>query len=120
MQRQHKEALGESRVQEALFSDFRSKLDAENVRAWEAEVEAYEQDPKTQRDPYFRETTGKKPANTRNRLTEMGLVLGVTEAEARLQLAEEDSLALEAGEVALHDLSPAGMILEMLEIEDLQ
>lgn len=45
---------------------------------------------------------------------------GLSEAEIRLQLAEEDDQAAEDGEVALHDVTPAAMLLELLDIEDLQ
>ena len=48
------------------------------------------------------------------------LEAGITESQARLLLAREDSDALENGEVTLHEVTPAGMVVELLEIEDLQ
>ena len=38
----------------------------------------------------------------------------------RLQLAEEDNEALEKGNVSLHEVTPAAMIVELLEIESAQ
>lgn len=45
---------------------------------------------------------------------------GLSEAAIRLQLAEEDDQAIEDGEASLHEVTPAAMVLEMLEIEELQ
>ena len=45
---------------------------------------------------------------------------GITEADVRLQLAEEDGEALEKGNLPLHDVTPAAMVIEMLEIESIQ
>lgn len=44
----------------------------------------------------------------------------MTEAEIRLQLAEEDDEAAATGETPLHDLSPSAMLIEMLDVEDQQ
>lgn len=42
------------------------------------------------------------------------------EADIRLQLAEEDDQAMEDGDVPLHEVTPAGMLIELLEIEEQQ
>ena len=47
-------------------------------------------------------------------------VTGITEAEARLQLATEDDHDLEGGSTSLHEVTPAAMVVELLEIEDQQ
>lgn len=44
----------------------------------------------------------------------------MTEADIRLQLAEEDDEAAVEGEVPLHEISPSSMLFEMLDIEDQQ
>ena len=46
-----------SQQQEAVFTEFRSKLALEHVSAWDAQVEAYEQNP-TLPDPYYRRVEG--------------------------------------------------------------
>ena len=38
----------------------------------------------------------------------------------RLELAQEDNSAHAEGNVSLHEVTPAGMLIEMLEIEDQQ
>lgn len=50
----------------------------------------------------------------------MRCILGLTEADIRLQLAEEDDKAIENGETMLHEVTPAAMLVEMLEVEDQQ
>ena len=46
--------------------------------------------------------------------------LGVTEADVRLKLAEEDDKAIADGDAALHAVTPAAMLIDLLEIEELQ
>ena len=58
LHRLHKEAVNEGREQEEVFEHFRTGLDAANVAAWDALVEAYERDPKNAVDPYVRTTEG--------------------------------------------------------------
>ena len=48
------------------------------------------------------------------------MIAGVTESQIRLELAREDSRAQEQGTVTLHEVTPAAMVVELLEIEDLQ
>ena len=50
----------------------------------------------------------------------MRVCVGVTEAQARLLLIEEDGLALAQGKLPLHDVTPSAMIVEMLDIEEQQ
>ena len=57
LHRLHKEAIIESASQADILSDFRAKLAPENLARWDAEVEAFENDP-SQPDPYFRKTQG--------------------------------------------------------------
>ena len=45
---------------------------------------------------------------------------GITEADIRMQLAEEDDRAVAMGEHPVHEVTPAAMLIELLEIEDLQ
>ena len=46
--------------------------------------------------------------------------LGTSEADVRLQLAEEDDKAIADGKPALHAVTPAAMLIDLLEIEELQ
>ena len=48
------------------------------------------------------------------------ITTGISESEARLQLARADCEAQEKGTTTLHEVTPAAMIVELLEIEDLQ
>ena len=45
---------------------------------------------------------------------------GITEADVRLQLAEEDGEAHALGNISLHEVTPAGMMVEGLAIEEQQ
>ena len=119
LQRLHKEATTGSRQQEEIFAGFRARLAPENLSAWDAQIEAYEKDQSLP-DPYYRKIEG-APRVTLIRVS-IALMLnaGITESEARLQLAREDSSAQEQGVMSLHDVTPAGMVIELLEIEELQ
>ncbi len=44
----------------------------------------------------------------------------MSEADIRLQLAEEDGSAMEEGEALLHEISPSSMLVALLELEDQQ
>lgn len=44
----------------------------------------------------------------------------MTEAEIRLQLAEEEDREASDGTLFLHKITPSAMLTELLEIEDLQ
>ena len=47
-------------------------------------------------------------------------VIGITEAEIRLQLAEEDNTALSNGQTTTHEVTPAAMVVELLDLEEAQ
>ena len=44
----------------------------------------------------------------------------MTEAQIRLQLTEENDERITRGRLNLHDVSPAAMLIELLEIESQQ
>ena len=48
------------------------------------------------------------------------ILSGITEAAVRLQLAEEDNTAHAEGNISLHEVTPAGMVVEGLLIEEQQ
>ena len=52
-----KKAKQELGVQQQVFEIFSSRLPAESVQLWIAEVEAFEKDPSLP-DPYYREISG--------------------------------------------------------------
>ena len=58
LQRLHREATTAGAEQEDVFEYFCKRLDATNVSAWNALVEAYEADPKSTPDPYVRPSEG--------------------------------------------------------------
>ncbi|KAJ3551391.1 hypothetical protein NM688_g4727 [Phlebia brevispora] len=99
LQKQFKEAVRERAIQAEIYMTFTEQLASENVKKWLQEVEAFEQD-NSLRDPYYREPTG------------------ISEADMRLQLAEEDDRAIATGKLTLHEVTPAALLVEMLEIED--
>ena len=73
--------------------------------------------------PYRSPTTGKFRVRSLHACAKQVLtyaVPGMSEADIRLQLMEEEDRAVEEGDVPLHRVSPAGMIIELLEIEDQQ
>ncbi|KAF7793609.1 hypothetical protein EIP86_004723 [Pleurotus ostreatoroseus] len=102
--RQLTEALRERQTHQEIYQAFTEKLLPANVKDWLAQVEAYEKD-RSLPDPYYRE-----PA----------VPSGITEADIRMQLAEEDDQAIAKGEQSAHDVTPAAMLVELLEIEELQ
>ncbi|KAF7795842.1 hypothetical protein EIP86_007009 [Pleurotus ostreatoroseus] len=99
--RQLAEALRERQTHQEIYQAFSEKLLPSNVKDWIAQAEAYERD-RSLPDPYYRE-----PA-------------GITEADIRMQLAEEDDQAIAKGEHSAHDVTPAAMLVDLLEIEELQ
>ena len=116
--RQLKEAVRESATHTEIYSLFSEKLLAENKKKWLAEVAAFERD-KTLPDPYYREPIGMCQylcINVRGLIHNTGL----TEADVRLKLAEEDDKAIADGDAALHAVTPAAMLIDLLEIEELQ
>ena len=52
--------------------------------------------------------------------TSVDVKVGFSEADLRLELAEENDKAIADGMVVLDEISPAAMLAELLEIEDLQ
>ena len=46
--------------------------------------------------------------------------LGLTESEIRLRLAQEDDDDVAAGKLSLHDVTPASMLMMLLDLEDQQ
>ena len=108
----------ESSQQSEILDEFRARLEGDNLSEWEAQVVAYEADP-TQPDPYCRRVEGAPLIITRSRGFDT-ILSGITEAEVRLQLAEEDSAAHAQGQISLHEVTPAGMVVEGLLIEEQQ
>lgn len=105
-----------------LYVEFTKSLDAKNVERWLKELAAFEKDP-TQPDPYFVVSAGTvNPIIRRQNL--ISTFTGLSEAEIRAQLAAEDDQESSNDRGGSgrgpRRLSPAGMIIEMLEIEDQQ
>ncbi|KAK7039759.1 CxC2 domain-containing protein [Favolaschia claudopus] len=94
-------AKRESAAQTEAFEAFTLEQE-ERVQGWEEKVAAYEADPQNAPNPY--------------QITHPGM----TEAQARLKLAEEEEEAVRKGVPALHDVSPSAFIFEGLELEDEQ
>ena len=46
--------------------------------------------------------------------------VGMSEADARLQLAEEDQLVAEDGDIPLHRVTSSRLMIELLDIEEQQ
>ncbi|KAJ7067716.1 hypothetical protein B0H15DRAFT_752337, partial [Mycena belliarum] len=90
----------ESALQNEGFEAF-SAQQPERVQGWKKMVHDFEVDPK-QPNPY--ETK----------------VVGLTEAQVRLQFSEEEAKRAELGVPALHDVSPSSFIYAGLGLEDEQ
>ncbi|KAJ7605332.1 hypothetical protein FB45DRAFT_1042460 [Roridomyces roridus] len=93
-------AKEEEVVQEAAFKVFTLEQ-RDRVPIWQKMVEEYEADG-TKPNPY--ESTAK----------------GLTEAQVRMKLEEEEEEEMKAGKTRLHDVSPCGFISLGLELEDSQ
>ncbi|KAJ3536762.1 hypothetical protein NM688_g6792 [Phlebia brevispora] len=99
LHKQLKEAVRERTIQAEIYAMFSERLTPENVQRWLEEVAAFEGD-NSKPDPYYREP------------------IGVTEADIRLQLAEEDDRRIASGTLTLHEVTPAAMLVELLDVED--
>ncbi|KAF7796504.1 hypothetical protein EIP86_007682 [Pleurotus ostreatoroseus] len=84
-----------------LLEEFTREIAKTDTDTWTAQVLAWEKDPKKS-DPYYIVPSG------------------MTEAQIRLQLAEEDEQDAVEGIITLHNVSPASMIMELLDIEEKQ
>lgn len=75
-------------------------------------------------DHYRIRITGSRPVSFHSHaympLLFIRLLSGITEADIRMQLAEEDDRAITKGDHPVHEVTPAAMLIELLEIEDLQ
>ena len=58
--RLYQRAVREDAAQSQVLANFKSSLDPETEKAWTAQAEAFESDPKGATDPYFREDEGLK------------------------------------------------------------
>ncbi|KAJ7190936.1 hypothetical protein GGX14DRAFT_603100 [Mycena pura] len=95
-------ALLRRRIDDARVEQGRVEQ-AENVPAWKAMVEAFEEDS-TQKNPYEGEVKGK----------------WMTESEVRNKLEEDEEREAAAGRLALHDVGPTAFMVSGLELEDEQ
>ncbi|KAJ7448160.1 hypothetical protein FB451DRAFT_1343347 [Mycena latifolia] len=93
-------ARAESTIQSEGFEAF-SAQQAEYVPKWKKMVDDFEKD-NTKQNPYEVK------------------VVGLTEAQVRLQFSEEEAERVEKGVPALHDVSPSSFIYAGLELEDQQ
>ncbi|KAF7799366.1 hypothetical protein EIP86_010598 [Pleurotus ostreatoroseus] len=94
-------AVKENTKQSAALSEFEAGLQPQHVAKWTSQVEAFEKDS-AQPDPYYIARSG------------------LTEAEIRLQLAEQEDVEVSEGYPLLHKVTPSAMLAELLEIEDAQ
>ncbi|KIP01514.1 hypothetical protein PHLGIDRAFT_80473 [Phlebiopsis gigantea 11061_1 CR5-6] len=91
----------QSAEQREIFVAFQEKVPKQKRDDWIAEVVAWEDDPSLP-DPYYHQATG------------------ISEAEIRRRLVEEDEATAMEGTLSLHEVTPASMVIELLEIEDQQ
>ncbi|KII83424.1 hypothetical protein PLICRDRAFT_180503 [Plicaturopsis crispa FD-325 SS-3] len=94
-------ALPERNVQQEAFRVFSHVQGSDTIAEWEAMVVAYEADD-SQPNPYA------LPAS------------GISEADVRLKLAEEDAEAASIGVPTAHAVTAASFVVAGLEIEDQQ
>ncbi|GJF00428.1 hypothetical protein PsYK624_167160 [Phanerochaete sordida] len=99
--KKHVEAIEDAVKHEDIYTAFKEKLEPENVSAWIAMAVAYEKDPK-QPDPYFRVSKG------------------LSEADIKLQLAEEDDSAPDGVVAVGQAITVSAVLIELLELEDQQ
>ncbi|KAF7797641.1 hypothetical protein EIP86_008841 [Pleurotus ostreatoroseus] len=94
-----RKALSDRAKYQELFEDFRLEVSEDNDTLWVTQVVAWERDSRKP-DPYYISPSGK------------------TEADVRLNLAEEDSEDAARGRQNLHTVTPSGLIMELLDLED--
>ena len=107
---------------DTLFQDFVSELQPSHVAEWDKLITDYENDPSLP-DPYFW-----KPSGTLLCLSvtaapaELSFTLsaGLSEAEIRVQLAQEDEEEVKNGNITLHEVTPAAMLAMLLDLEEQQ
>ncbi|TDL13533.1 hypothetical protein BD410DRAFT_735251, partial [Rickenella mellea] len=96
-----KEAIENQAKQRAIFADFSATFSTDQIAEWDVMITQWEQD-KRKPDPYSE--------------TEKATTL----ADIRLELAKEDTGRAEAGQIALHNVSPSSFIFMGLELEEQQ
>ncbi|GJE98466.1 CxC2 domain-containing protein [Phanerochaete sordida] len=84
-----------------LLDDFSTGIPSEHIKSWTDQVVAYEADNSLP-DPYYVAPSG------------------LTEAEIKLQLADEEDRDAATGKPVLHAITPSSMLVELLEIEEQQ
>jgi hypothetical protein len=86
-------------------------------------VLVFEADPDNAADPYYTALSGKLPQCSLLYIMLIFFIffyLGLTKAQIRLQLAEEEDKDTAQGNLSLHNVTPSGILAELLEIEDTQ
>ncbi|KAI0703791.1 hypothetical protein BC835DRAFT_1230192, partial [Cytidiella melzeri] len=101
LKRRLKDASIEKVAQDRIYDDFRHHLQAENVRTWTDAVLAWEKDP-TLPSPYCIPSSG------------------ITEAEVKARLLEEDAEAAEEDGPNADQVSPAAMLIALFDMEEQQ
>ncbi|KAJ7160837.1 hypothetical protein C8R46DRAFT_1164534 [Mycena filopes] len=109
LRRRYNNAVHERDVQVEAFEAF-SQEQAERVPVWQKMVEDYEAEAAVVKDPTMRKARNPYEVKVR----------GITEAQVRLQFAEEEAANTARGVPALHDVSPSTFVFAGLELEDEQ
>lgn len=100
------------------YQEFVSELQPAHVQQWDALIAAYEKD-KTLPDPYHWKPSGEFWNHVEASRADV-LDTGLSEADIRVQLAKEEEADADAGNVALHEVTPSTMVATLLDLEEQQ
>lgn len=113
-------AIDERQTQVDAFVCVRETVDRSAAKAFIKDVEAWEADNSLE-NPYLVPRTGKCLPFGITSVAECGLFLaGLSEAEVRAQLRQEELREAREGRTVMHESSAAGFIISALQIETLQ
>lgn len=113
-------AIDEQQTQVNAFVSVQETVDRNAAKKFIKEVEAWEADNSLE-NPYLVPRTGKCLLCGKTKVAESGLHLaGLSEAEVRAQLRQEESRAAREGCTVMHESSAAGFIISALQIENIQ
>lgn len=100
------------------YQEFMSELQPAHVEQWNTLITAYEKD-KTLPDPYHWKPSGKSCSRGGASRADL-LLTDLSEADIRVQLAKKEEADADAGNIALHEVTPSTMVAMLLDLEEQQ
>lgn len=109
--------ISKLRLQQESFNTFSKEQGDEQVEEWKAMVRIWESDPNAP-NPYELPKSGRFMCNTTR--PSSWVIIGLSEADVQLQLAQEEADQAAMGVPSLHEVSASLFIVAALDLEDQQ